>query len=196
MPTKRLSLTKRCAFRFLLDALLLTLPRNARTLVSLIGMSPSGARQPAQTCAPKEKIGATTDMAIVPISDAHEVAPRCAVSARHRVFADAMRLARGDTGALVASGCRPPALAAPGEHAPASVTPFASRVPRLRAGRRLWAIRAHPRNGISPAHDAPTMRPTAAFRCMASATDFSWLAPSSFSEPTGRFSPRCAVANW
>ena len=184
------------AFFLMLDALLLTLPRNAGTLVSMTGMSPSGARQPAQTCAPKEKIGATTDMTVVPISDAHEVAPRCAVSARHRAFADAMRLARGDTGALVAAGCRPPALAAPGEHAAASVPPFASRVPRLRAGRRLWATRAHPRNGISPPHDAPTMRLPATFRCMASATDFSCLAPSSFSDPTGRFSPRCAVANW
>ena len=196
MPTKRLSLTKRCAFRFLLDALLLTLPRNAGTLVSMTGMSPSDARQPAQTCAPKEQIGAAPDMPVAPISDAHEVALRCAASARHRAFADAMRLARGDTCALVAAGGRPPALAAPGEHAPASVPPFASRVPRLRASRRLWATHAHPRNGISLAHDAPTMRLPATFRCMASATVFSWMEPSSFSEPTGRLSPRCAVANW
>ena len=113
-------------------------------------MSHDAKRQPAQTCAP-EGIGAVARPPGAPIPDRHEDTPRCPVSACPR----GPRGACGTRAETWGRSSLSPAVRLrwppPGEHAtaPGPAPPVAS--PRLRAGRRLWATRAHVEIG-SPWH--------------------------------------------
>lgn len=82
------------------------------------------------------------------ISDAHEDAPRCAGSARHRAFAERCGT-RAETGTLVAADRRLPART--DSAAPLRLPACPPLLgPGLRAGRRFWRNRARLGNTITP----------------------------------------------
>lgn len=154
----------------------------------------SGARQPAQTCAPGRK-WAHPRLAGAPVADPHEDAPRGLFRRALVKFAGRDADTCGDSGPFVTAGSRlPPRPTRRHAAAPGPPLCLGSRDSALTAG--CGRTRAHFGNTPTSVHDVAVCRIFRTCWRTASASAFSCTGPSSLSDPTGRFMPSTLAARW